>query len=155
MTRPYVICYDVIWFNLFELTWSTTEMSITCYILRFLQGNTFSFVHLLTQVDNWISHPCKVSISVNIIRHETKCLSSVNESGSPVISPFLWIRLVWVIKIQVGCLGQHNLESGKMMNSNWVIAMEKYQDTFTWALASNSDMGTSKCWVYYFGEESI
>ena len=88
--------------------------SNTCDVLRFLKRNTFAFVHILAQVDNWISHPGEVGIGINIIWHKTKRLSSVNESGSPVITSLFGVRLIRMIEVEVGSLSQYNLVDAKI-----------------------------------------
>ena len=81
----------------------------TCDVLRFPERDAFPFVHILTQVHDRVSHSREISVSINFVRHETKCFSSVNESWGPVITPLFRVRLVWMIKVKMSGLGQDNL----------------------------------------------
>lgn len=87
---------------------SLTISPPTDNIIKFLRWNTIATFS--TVISNLPAIPIDLYAVIQVFRHKAKCLASVCVSCGPVKASLFGIRLIWMIKIQMGRLGHYYLK---------------------------------------------
>lgn len=73
--------------------------------------------------------PRLVGIIEYIVRDISKSLSSISETGSPIIPSLLWIWFVWMVKIKMCGMGKNYLFRNKRKNKNNTVESFNFMGT--------------------------
>ena len=87
---------------------SLTISPPTDNIVKFLRWNTISTFS--TVISDLPAIPVDLYAVIQVFRHKAKCLASVCVTCGPVKASLFGIRLIWMIKIQMGRLGHYYLK---------------------------------------------